>query len=304
MAVRSGLVVFVRGSLRVHAAALEDLWLRLQAGLLRSRIGWYRPQRQTAWLQLPEASARGSFTDLFGFGDPLVGAWNLELSEHGDGTSDQESEGLWLRFTDLAAVRDMERASSFRVLFPAETPTTTVAALGEWVINHLPLWWGAAGFVFYHRQGSNFAAHKQMAALAKRYWGVQIHDMTALQWDALRGMPGVNWLNLIGKDFASTRELDIEDLGATGPAGLAEAGVFHRAGPTGVALAAGPGPLRGDINTAEDLKIYRHVARLMKPLLLDEHTPLFGPFARAEVLAAWLGRFTDPQAWLECDVAD
>ena len=31
-----------------------------------------------------------------------------------------------------------------------------------------------------------FTAHERMAALAKRYWGVQIQDITALQWDGSR----------------------------------------------------------------------------------------------------------------------
>jgi hypothetical protein len=196
----------------------------------------------------------------------------------------------------------MERASHLHVLFPDDTAPATVAALGEWTINRIPLWWGSAGLVFQHTTGTLFTAHKQMAALAKRYWGVQIQDMTALQWDALHGMPGVNWLTLIGKDFAESRGMNIEGI-VSEVAKLAGDGVYHRVGAHGVALAAGPKPLRGDINTSEDIGAYLSVARLIQPLLLTHHTPLSGPFAASEVLDAWLGRFSDPQSWLDCDIA-
>jgi len=45
------------------------------------------------------------------------------------------------------------------------------------------------------------------------------------------------------------------------------------------------------------------VARGIQPLLLTAHTPLFGPFAKPEVLEAWLGRFASPRRWLESDVS-
>ena len=294
---RLGFVAFVRGPLRAHADAVEDLWTRLQAGLLRKHFTRYRLASQTSWTQLPE-STHLSFADLFGMQGPLVGCWGLELAEPGDQGGDRPSS-LWLQLTDLAPVRGVERASHVRVLFPDDTPATTVAALGEWAINRLPLWWGSAGFVFHHTTGPTFTAHTRMAALAKRHWLVQIQDMTSLQWDALRGMPSINWLTVIGKDFAEANGMTMDAVAQPVPNDR----VFGRRGPFGVALAAGSGPTYGDINIGENLEAYAHVAQRLQPLLLSEHTPLFGPFAKHSVLAAWLARFTAPQAWLECDIA-
>ncbi|NOT26817.1 MAG: DUF3396 domain-containing protein [Acidobacteria bacterium] len=297
---RLGFVVFVRGPLRAHADALEDLWTRLQAGLLRKRFTRYRLASQTSWTPLPE-STQSSFAEVFGMRGSLVGCWGLELAEPGDERGDGPSN-LWLQLTDLAPVRGLERASHLRVLFPDDTPATTITALGEWAINRLPLWWGSGGFVFHHTAGPTFTAHTRMAALAKRYWGVQIQDLTSLQWDGLRGMPGVNWLTLVGEEFAQSGGLSIERVAAeaAGP----QVGLSHRRGPYGAAIAAGPKPLKGDINVGEDLDAYVRVARLIQPLLLTEHTPLFGPFAKPRVLSAWLERFGAPRAWLECDIAD
>jgi Type VI immunity for VRR-NUC len=295
---RLGFVVFVRGPFREHVDGLEDLWSRLQAGLLKRRFTRYRAVGRTSWTTLPEARTPSSFADQFRIGGPLVGRWGLELADPGDDRANQPAN-IWLELNDLAPVRGMERASHLRVLFPDDASIATVAALGEWAINRLPLWWGSAGFVFHHTTGTMFTAHERMAALAKRYWGVQIQDMTALQWDALRGMPGVNWLTLIGRTFAEAMDVSIDQVAAD----LSNEGVFHRRGAHGIALAAGVGPVYGDINVGENLGAYEHVARRLQPLLLTEHTSLFGPFAKPEVLGAWLRRLGSPPAWLSCGIA-
>lgn len=301
LAVRLGFVVFVRGPMRNHLDALEDLWARLHAGLIGKRFARYRSMSRTPWTTLTEARTQSKFADLFELRGPLVGRWGLELAERGDESGTQPA-GAWLQISDLAPVRGMERASHLRLLLPDDTSVATIAALGEWAINHLPLWWGSAGFVFHHTSGTMFTAHTRMAALAKRYWTVQIQDMTSLQWDALRGMPGVNWLTLIGDGFAQSKGLDAERFQAE-IAALATEGVFNRRGAHGVAFAAGVGPLQGDINVGEDIRPYAQVARRLQPLLLTQHTPLFGPFAKPDVLSAWLSRLSGPKAWLDCGVA-
>jgi hypothetical protein len=156
--------------------------------------------------------------------------------------------------------------------------------------------------VFHHTQGTMFTAHKHMAALAKRYWGVQIQDMTALQWDGFRGLPGINWLTLIGNEFAAAKEISLDALvGAAGQ--LKSEGVFLRRGTHAIVIAAGSKPLQGDINVGEEMARYVRVDELLRPLLLTEHTPLWGPFAKPRVLSAWLRRFEAPREWLECDIA-
>lgn len=296
--VRLGFVVFVRGSLGAHGAALDDLFARLQAGLLRRRLTRYRVGGRTGWAPLPDSSVHPPTLAQFGFGGPTPGRWGLELAEPGDETG-MARGSLWVQISDLPPVRDLERASHVRVLFPDDTPPATIAALSEWAINRLPLWWGAAGFVFHHTSGAMVTAHTRMAALAKRYWGVQIQDLTSLQWDAFRGMPAVNWLSLIGNEFAAARDVPLDPVAEPSP----DLWVFARRGPCGIALAAGASPTQGDINAGDQLDAFVEVAQRLKPLLLEEHTPLSGPFSRPEVLGAWLRRFHAPQQWLECDIS-
>jgi hypothetical protein len=293
--------VFVRGPLRAHADALEDLWARMQAGLLRRRFIHYRLAGEPGWRQLPDATKVKGFAATFGMTEPLLGHWGVELRDDAN-SADATSGHTVLQVTDLAPVRGMERLSHIRVLFGSDTSVATLTALGEWASMHLPLWWGSAGFVFHHTQGTMFVAHQRMAALAKRYWGVQILDMTALQWDGIRGMPGINWLTLIGNEFAATKEISLDAI-VVEASQLKSEGVFQRRGAHAIAIAAGRKALEGDINVGEDNYAYVRVAQLLRPLLLSEHTPLYGPFAKPRVLSAWLRRFEAPREWLECDIA-
>jgi hypothetical protein len=297
MAARLGFTVFVRGPLHDQIDALQDLWRRLDAGFGGGRPRFFRSRGSPLWASLPES---GSGSRLTALANASPGGWLLELAEHRDCESD--GSGAWWQFADLAPVLAMERASYLRVLLASDASAANLVALSEWSIDHLRLWWGAGGFVFHHTRGSPAFASRRMAALAKRHWAVQIQDMAALQWDALRGMPGVNWLTLIGDAFAQAGGLTTDKV-ATEAAAHTSRAVFHRRGLQGIALAAGSRPSSGDINLGDDLSNYVRIAQLVEPLLLAGHTPLSGPFARPEVLAAWLKRLADPQTWLECDIS-
>jgi hypothetical protein len=298
---RLGLVLFVRGPLRVHAAALDDLWTRLNAGLLRRRVTRVRHAGEPGWTTFPDSDGQTSFTELFGIQSPLAGRWGLEIADMGDANGNGPSN-LWLQLSDLAPVRGMERASHIRVLFPEDTPAAIIAGLGEWAVNRLGLWWGSGGFVFHHTTGTMVTAHTRIAALAKRYWAVQILDMPTLQWEALAGLPSVNWLTLIGEEFAQSKGGDLGAIVSTVAEANAERIAFRR-GPHGVAIAAGAEPRRGDINAGENLDPYVAISERLQPFLMTSHPPLFGPFARPEVMAAWLTRFSAPDRWLMCDIA-
>lgn len=296
-----GFDVFVRGPLRTHLNALEDIWTRLQSGLLRKRFVEYRMASDPAWRQLPEAGSTKGFAATFGMTDPLLGYWGVELCDRPK-TPHATSGYTVLQFADAAPVRGMERLSHIRVRFGSETPVSTLTSLGEWASTHLPLWWGTAGFMFHHTEGTMFTAHTRMAALAKRHWGVQIVDATALQWDGLRGLPGINWLTLVGNEFAEAKDVSVDAL-ADQANGLESEGVYQRRGTHATVIAAGRKPLQGDINLGESLDAYARVDELLRPLLLTDHTPLWGPFANPRVLNAWLRRFEEPRAWLECGIS-
>ena len=215
-----------------------------------------------------------------------------------------------MRTSPLAAAMQMEidagepllglpRAGSIRCVFGDAAAANDLAALAAWCVDHLPLAWGTGGFAFHQRSGRKQVAYDRIAAAAKREWGVQLLDATALQWDALTGLPGANWLTLVGHEFAQAHGIETSSLLAKASALLAD-GVYSRVGHYGVVLAAGSAPTRGDVNVGDDLGAYARVAGLLEALLLRQPTPLSGAFASPEALNAWINRFTSPRAWMDC----
>lgn len=299
VAIRQALTVFVRGSFAPHAHVLETLWRRLFFSRSGARLKFRRSISDASWEALSGADREGDFARLFDLSGPLLGCRGVEFAER----SDDPLTGASLQVVDLATVNGVERASHLRFMFEDSVSGQEVVSLAEWLLDHLPVWWGSAGFVFDYVGGPSYTAYGKIAALAKRYWCVQLQEVSLLQWDALRGMPSVNWLTLIGDECARSKEMSIERV-TTDAANLKAVGLFHRQGANGVALAAGPRPVYGDINVGEDIAAYKRIAQLIEPLLLTEHAPLFGPFSRPEVLDAWLRRFEAPQAWLECNIAE
>jgi hypothetical protein len=285
--------VFVRGSLEPHWATIGQMWrflLRLSPQPAR-----YRRGASAQWKAMPEAQDEAdALFDAIGTG---VGCRWFEAAP------DEGRDGLRLEITDLMPVGSNQRASEIRVRFPKDITPAQIVRFAEWAIQNLPLWWGTAGLVFEHLSGPRLIAYKRIAALAKRHWGIQILDRSTLQWDALEGMPGINWLTLVGNEFAKSAGMDVNRI-MSEAAGLVSESVYHRKGAQGVVLAAGAQPIKGDINNGEDLIAYVRVAALLEPLLLAQHTSLVGPFSMPDVLTAWLSRFSNPRSWLDSDIAD
>ncbi len=283
--------VFVRGSLSPHWDGVVQLLQRVVRSAVGRRLVRYRTGAAAQWFSLD----RDDSAWLREPGQAATGCRWLELAQ-GPGDS-----GLHVELADLMDVGGVQRASYVQVRFNADALPADIVQVAELAMNHLPVWWGTAGWIFHVDSGRPFTAHTRLAALAKRLWGVQIIDMTALQWEALRGMPGVNWLNLVSGDFAEAHGLNLTDLAAEATSALGE-GIFHRRNGRSMALAAGPHPLMGDINQGDEMAAYVRLARMLGPLLLSAHRPLAGPFSKPEVLSAWLARFEQPRAWLRCEV--
>lgn len=144
---------------------------------------------------------------------------------------------------------------------------------------------------------------RRMLALSHRHWCVQMLDLTALQWDALNGLPGTAWLHWIGAAFAEQRGTTLEALAQTAAAELVHS-VFHRLTPQGLSIAAGASPHTGDMNLADDLRPYARTAAVLKPLMLETLTPMAGRLADPKLLDAWLHRFDAPEDWLSAAAPD
>lgn len=294
VAIRLCLTVFLEAGPRAQAAALCDLISTLCDGSPPLRL--YRHGDESQWHVLAERRANATLPDIFEPWRPLVGEWGVELAD-----DPGPAAATRLEIRELVPIAGMPRASWMRLWMDRDTSSARLAGLGDWIVNKLPVLWGSGGLIFQPERGPLKLSYRRIAALAKRHWGVGIHDMTNLQFDALHGICGVNWLTLVGARFAQSRGTSLAAIAADAHR-LLDDGVFHRMGPAGLAIAAGSKPISADVNLHEDMSAYVRANELLKPLLLQQPSPMAGPFARPEILSAWHNRFSAPQAWLDCDI--
>lgn len=258
--------------LRVRTAA-GMAWRPLDAAELKRRLG--------DWTADPDRDAVLQFSREPGGGDGRE-AW------------DEVDAALVRR----AAYGTSPRASEVTLSFPDTASPNELAAFGLWALERLPVWWGSAGWCFARRGGWGFwMEDRELRARARRYWTVQALDPVLMQWDALDGMAGVNWLTILGDGFLKARELNVDGL-CEAAAALAPAGVYLRRTGAGVVMAAGPAPIVGDINARAALAPYVRIAELLAPLLLSGHSARGGDFGGNEVFGDHLSRFLQPDRWL------
>ena len=289
VSMRLKLAVFVRGSLGRQDLDPDTLWELLREQPFAAHLNRFRRGAESQW-RLPPSGGSGRIWVRRAGMDPVV-----EVEFAGD--ERQGRGGLSVKIADLAPALGMERASHLVFDFPDDASNRQIVEVARWVTRHVPILWGTAGWCFEVVEGSSYMVARHMIALARRHWSVQILPTPALQWEALQGLPGVNWLTLIGDAFATEKGLDPAAL-----ATLAGPEVFVHRGTGSTLLAAGAVPLRGDIHADESLAPLVTVAQALKPALLASCSPMYGQLADEDVMNAWLHRFIDPQAWLRVDV--
>lgn len=123
--------------------------------------------------------------------------------------------------------------------------------------------------------------------LAKRFRGLEL-DLPVSHAEALRDkIKGVNWLTLIEDAFVQQlggRDKLEAELGPEIP--------LHGYG-SGLAIQAGATPRFGDVNRAEAMEPYERVARVLRPIRVQQmpgFTNSFGGMGR-DATARWLARF-------------
>lgn len=199
---------------------------------------------------------------------------------HGGATKDTPSD--WSLFGRLKGLP----SSSFQLRWPLdlfEGRWGEAAAEIRERLKGRPLLQGRAGFVFAEVNGQE-RNKKLRQALAGRFLGVDVGEVSSSGLDAADGLGSVNWLTAIGNDF-------VEKLGGRRAfSSLGNSILVHELG-TGVLVQAGESPSLGDINAGDALSAYREVAKFVMPVRYRGHvswTNVMPADAKA-----WVGRL-DP----------
>lgn len=182
------------------------------------------------------------------------------------------------------------RAGVVEVTLPQEFDPGYLLPIARAAVAAGNLWSGIGGYAVRLSRAFRADAFDIAWAWARRYRGIDIQDPERLAWRAREGLPGVNWLTILGRSLAEERGFDVA--GAlnhrwTDPRIAVEESSGN------LLIRAGEHPVVGDSHRFEDPTAYREVASVAQNLLLEEPPEFLGYFSERDSTAKWFRRFVD-----------
>ena len=247
------------------------------------RVRVYRSTSQAASLVRWDAAGRHRFetTEL-----PAIRARN----DWGYAFSDARNVDSWLfMFHGYRPHTEAGKASFYRFDFPWDVDLAFLRDFTAELVTLVPCISGFAGYYLQGRPAPDFTnpSYDSMFAVARRYWGLEAHNLDVTVDHVLEGYKCVNWLTIIGEKL---RKQDPEAVEAAKAAAFA-----HVDTGTTVLLQAERAPRFGDRNRREVLDGYVAVAKALLPLQIQEHAPFGGTRWDEDNTIRYIRRFTHPR---------
>jgi TseV toxin immunity protein TsiV len=200
------------------------------------------------------------------------------------------SAGFVYREVDPARVA---RTGILELTLPQETPTEVLLRLTREVAECGPFFSGVGGFVTRWNVAHRHLAFDCIHDWCQRYWGLDVQDSEAMSWLAPRGLPGSNWLTLVGAPL-------LDALGEAAP--VLEEGEQDMVSVStlrhGLLVRAGPEATVGDLNRTDLPEAYMAAARRLVPAFVAEPPSFGGAFARDKgETGRWFRRLVDSLEW-------
>ncbi|MER8433108.1 type VI immunity family protein [Mesorhizobium caraganae] len=214
-------------------------------------------------------------------------------AQYWDGMEIDVPRGSWSFNCQAMHIRDEGLFAFARVLLPLDTDLNVLLDTAIAIAENVPLHSGHGGLVFVYEPLLLEDAFDAIYTRARRFWGVDIEHMNGTLPLIRNGIKGVNWITMIGRDFASAPEIRA----ALGNLGESDVTVAQRKQAT--TLVAGPHPVICDQNRPDSSSNpYAAVANVLAPLFLTEHPDFPGErFAEKGNTMGWIRRFLDPAGW-------
>ncbi len=272
-------------------------WARVGAPrLLEALVGYAKPGA-LAWFTTATSREWRRVGDADGLRD-VVGAFALQ----GERLTTRLRHGFYFQIADDPGApsigffyREVDpsrtlRAAVIELTLPiAEDPgllfqlAMEASALG-------PVLSGVGGYAVRASWQTRRVAMNHVYRWCGRWWGIDVQDPDEMAWFAREGLPGSNWLTLVGGRL-------VDALGISGLAdGWAE-GTLAIPRPHGILIRAGEAPTEGDLNVFAFPEAYAAVARRLAPWFVPEPPELWGLFGGREQTNAWMRRLVEPEPW-------
>jgi hypothetical protein len=201
--------------------------------------------------------------------------------------SDQEPKDSWLfMFHGYRPYSEPGKASFYRFDFDWQVDLTFLQDFAQGIIELVPCLSGFGGYYLQGRLAFEKSSYNRMFALARRYWGVEAHNLDVTVNHMLEGYKCLNWLTIIGDQFRQKSPGAIE-------AAKQVAHSYHET-PYATLLQAQAVPEFCDRHRQEVLDGYTALANALLPLQVTRHDPLGGDMWDEDNTMTYLRRFTHP----------
>jgi len=204
-------------------------------------------------------------------------------------TDDAGCPSCGFRYREIDDAR-ADRAGLIEVTLPQEYDPGYLLPIARTALSAGPLWSGIGGYSARMSERFRADAFDVAWAWAQRYRGVDIQDPEPMAWRVREGLPGINWLTILGGSLA--RELDF-DLARAGAHRWTDPMICTEVAGDNLLIRAGEQPVIADAHRFEEPTAYQEVASVARNLLLKEPPELLGYFRDHESTGRWFRRFVD-----------
>jgi Type VI immunity for VRR-NUC len=211
-----------------------------------------------------------------------------------DGRSIDDPEGSWSFSCRRIHLRSSGLHAFVRILLPITAELDILRRAAAEIAGNVELYSGHGGLVFVYDPWLKEDAFDAIYAQARRFWGVDVEDLNGTVPLMKTGIKAVNWITLVGRDFASDAQIE-----ATLNHLKTLPGLTVQPCRQAVMLIAGSQPVVGDQNRPDNsLDPYYAAARALERLLLADHPDFSGErFISNQNTVGWIRRFIDPKGW-------
>lgn len=210
-----------------------------------------------------------------------------------DGRRIDDPDGSWSFSCRRIHLRSTGLHAFARILIPLKADSGTLRRTAQAIADHVELYSGHGGLAFVYDTWLKEDGLDAIYALSRRFWGVDVEDLNRTLLLMKEHIKGVNWITLVGRQFASKPEI---------PAAIHELAkvpdVIVERRPYGIVIIAGPQPVVGDQHRPDkSLDSYIAVARALKPLFVTAHPDFSSErWVTSGNSLGWIRRFIDPDS--------